>query len=88
MSGSRLLLPFPKCRRHECKFRKRAELNSAAAAVFGNLGSLSASFADFLSADLAGFLSASLAGSFEPAAAASAPSGNSVRNCIEFCNLS
>ena len=78
MPGFCLLSPPPKRRRHGCRFRKRVELlNSAAAtAIPGNPGSLSAS--------PMGFLSASLAGSSDPAAAASAPNGNLVRNPVNF----
>ena len=100
MPSSCLLLPTgmppaPRHRYYEHKFRKQTDLNSAAAAVFGGSGSLSAgpvgflsaSLAGFLSADLAGFLSAGFAGFSEPTAAASTLSGNSVRNCVEFRNL-
>ena len=87
MLGSLLLLLL-KCRHHGCRFRKRAELNSAAAAaVSGGLESLSVGFVGFLSANLAGSLFSSLAGFSEPAAAASPPSRNLVKNLVEFCDF-
>ena len=77
-------LPSPVLRRRHYgrKFKKRAvELNAAAAAaVPGGPRSSSAGPTDSLSA-------ADLAGSFEPTAAASAPSGNLIKNCFEFCDL-
>ena len=82
MPGSRppLLSGPSKHKRHGRRFKKRvAELAAAAAAVPGGPGSSYAS---------PGFLSAAgLAGSSEPAAAASLPGGNSVRNCVEFRDL-
>ena len=90
MPGSCLPLPLSKRRHHECRFRKQAaELNSAAAAaaVFSDLGFLSAGPAGFLFASLVSSLSTGFADSSEPTAAASAPGGNSIRNRVEFCNL-
>ena len=97
MLGSRSpLLSGPlKHRCHRRKFRKRAAELCAAAAVSGGSESLSVAL-DSLSVALGslsvapGSLSAAgLAGSgSEPAAAASPPSGNSVKNHIEFHNLS
>ena len=91
--------PFSKCRRHRRRFRKQAELNSAAAAVFGGSESSSANSAGFSSAGLAVFLSTGLADFSEPAvaadslgvaslAAASALGENLVKNRVEFCDLS
>ena len=89
MPGSHLLLPaggrkvttlpFPKRRHHRHRFRKQTDLNSTAAAILDGPGSSSVGPAGSSSAGLVGF--------FESAAAASAPSGNSVRNCIEFCHF-
>ena len=82
-----LLSPPPKHRHHGHRFEKWAKLNSAAIAVLGSPRFLSASLAGFSSAGLAVFLSAGFADFSEPAAAASAPSGNLIRNCVEFYNF-
>ena len=89
MPGSRLSLPAgpPKHKCHRHKFRKQAvKLAAAAAAVLGGPGSLSAA-PGFSSAAPGSLSAAGLAGSSEPAAAASLLGGNSVRNCVEFCDL-
>ena len=82
--------PSPKHRHYGHRFRKQLDPNFIVVAVPGGSG--------FLSAGFAGFLSASFTDFSEPAltidslgvaslAAASVPSRNLVRNCIEFCNL-
>ena len=89
------ILPPAKHRHYGQRFKKWPDLNFVAAVVFGLS---SAGLADFSSASFKSFLSVGFASFFKPAAAAgflsvtglaatSAPSGNSVRNCVEFCDL-
>ena len=96
MPGSRSpsLSGPPKRRCHGRKFKKWAAEFRAAAAIPGGSGSSSAASGsssvapDSLSVALDSLSAVGLAGSdSEPAAAASPPGGNLVRNRVEFCDF-